>query len=156
MPLTKEQITKMCDLVAADADCRTLLTCSASNPLSWVGLAGTAVTAWHMYDDKEEADKHNCVGVANVTVKALNAGKAKVPWLKSVSDAHRSPGGWHHFATRVLLDDGSEWVLDWHKTLNPWNPWVSPRDEWGKGDDKAVAACCWGEKPLPQVTGPKL
>jgi hypothetical protein len=38
--------------------------------------------------------------------------------------------GYAHKATGVGMRDGTEYVFDWWKTLNPRNPLVSSRVEW--------------------------
>jgi hypothetical protein len=145
MSLSKQTVQAMIDIVAADAECRKLLSgWHRFNPLSAMGWAGAARNDWLIiFSDTETVQKYYCIAVAEATVAAIHQRRKEVPDLKTVGQIHRSPDGWEHEATRVVLQDDSIWVVDWHKSLDPWNPFVSTREDWLQAKNE-IAFRDWG------------
>jgi hypothetical protein len=81
--------------------------------------------------DREFNDKI-CTGIALTTKAAIvaNMVKGKLPKVRGSYLAERVVNGYAHKATGVGMRDGTEYVFDWWKTLNPRNPLVSSRVEW--------------------------
>lgn len=144
MALTKAQATAIVDTVAADALSTTRINKSNADsvltrvmPESW-GASG-AMRNWGFIavgasPDMDQAGQFVCVGIQQATEKALES-KLKtpggLPGVKSVGEASRNGTlGTYHVATLITMDDGSEYVFDWHATLNTRNPMISRHADW--------------------------
>jgi hypothetical protein len=72
-----------------------------------------------------------CHGIADVTVEAINKvylGKKKMPVKYALTINRSSP--MEHYATNIFLADKSNYVFDWHATLNVSNPKVHTTQSW--------------------------
>ncbi len=130
------------DIVDADICCQAVI----NDPYGWGGsfwLAGTIRNLILILGqvDKVDLDRVSCVGIsmttAEVLSEVLNKGsssqRAKLAGVRNVSTCHRvSGGGVHHNATWVVMKDMSEYVFDWHPTLQTRNPLISRRADWGR------------------------
>jgi hypothetical protein len=139
MALSKETASQIVQAVFSDAKCRRVITLmdgetnvGAMKLLSITHQAGWVKDGWLLLKglDKEEHDQLNCIGVALATVEAINKKKSSIPDLAAVSTIHRSPGGWHAEATWIRMSDDSQYVFDWHSTLDCLNPLISTKAEW--------------------------
>ena len=150
MSISRSQIQAVIDIVAADADCQRIIR-SPGHPegtgMKMFGWATGGIVYWRVLEhfglsgwirnaiagavlSDDQYQKMICGGIVAVTVAAIDPKKASVPGLKDVQGSAREPGGWAHFATLLLMKDGTEYVLDWHKTLVISNPWVSKHRDW--------------------------
>lgn len=76
-----------------------------------------------------------CTGIADSTMealtKALNGRPGALPGVKSINVLSRNGTlGTDHTATLIVMADGTEYVFDWHATLNPRNPMISKKRDW--------------------------
>ncbi|MCA9011715.1 MAG: hypothetical protein KDB01_18305, partial [Planctomycetaceae bacterium] len=75
-----------------------------------------------------------CVGIANAAAAAIEKAlksSAGIADVKSAGTIDRDKPV-SHTATLVVMKDGSEYVFDWHATLNVNNPLMSTAAEWRK------------------------
>lgn len=84
--------------------------------------------------DPETAAKV-CTGIAHSTSLVITAAIARgqLPEVKSATTIDRNADSKvlpPHTATLVVLADDSEYVFDWHATLNSSNPKVLPKNSW--------------------------
>lgn len=145
MSLSLQTARKVVEIVDSDADCRRVI----SDPfksflLEKAGLAGSARNAallafgW-AFGKGEGTDEFNdliCQGIAQYTFKALFKNISKIPELRAVATSHRKHLGTHHEATWLRMTDDSEYIFDWHATLNIYNPLISRADKWQKAEDQ--------------------
>jgi hypothetical protein len=80
----------------------------------------------------KEFDEKICTGIALTTKAAIVANliNGKLSKVRSSYMAERVVNGYAHKATGVGMRDGTDYVFDWWKTLNPLNPLVSSLAEW--------------------------
>jgi hypothetical protein len=151
MSLSRAQAQAVIDIVAADPDCQKIIRSpghpeggTATQVFGWVsggiiywrvlerfGLAGWVRNALaEPFVDDHQWQKMICGGIVAVTVAAIDPKRGRVPGLKDVEGSQREPGGWAHFATLLKMKDGTEYIMDWHKTLVISNPWVSRHRDW--------------------------
>jgi hypothetical protein len=162
MPLTRDQVQAAVDIVSADPDCRRIIglpmeyetadgwptgiprnVVLMDQAMEQLGMKGwmrnVFIEGPHAVGAMDTADyeKMLCGGVAAATVAALRSRKGSIPHLKDVElTDNRCVRGWWHIATLLRMDDGAEYVLDWHKTLNVRNPWVSRYADWWAGQNE--------------------
>lgn len=150
MPLTREQVKIAIEIVAADSMCNRVIQPDPGPDgglglvpnfrqavLETFGLSGWTRNAQAYVlngaglMDQGTYEQLMCGGIAAVTVAALRPRRIRIPHLQAVEQTDpRSAGGWAHIATLLRMDDNAEYVLDWHKTLNVYNPWVSRYADW--------------------------
>src|ERR1700722_13782235 len=137
MTLSKQTAQQIVDVVSAAQRCREIIGIQLAGMKSIFSLFGAAGTVRNLVllPFSEQLDKYDCIGVVNVSIEAINHGRAKIPGLKTVKLCQRVVDGWEHKATNVVMTDGSEYAFDWHKTLDASNPWLSPIDNWRKGQN---------------------
>jgi len=106
----------------------------------------SALESWHMVGaarnlamvlllkgpGDEEFDSKICTGIALTTKTAVvaNLTNGKLPKVRGSYVAERMVNGYAHKATGVGMRDGTDYVFDWWKTLNPPNPLVSSLAAW--------------------------
>jgi hypothetical protein len=71
-----------------------------------------------------------CLGIVVVTQKAILAQRNTLPEMASCAAVSRVHWGVHHSATWIRMKDGSEYVFDWHATLNIFDPLLSRNEDW--------------------------
>ena len=74
-----------------------------------------------------------CGGIASAAWGVLSRNKQKIKGLKDINGIGREIDGWAHHAIVIKMQDQSEYVFDWHKTLNIKNPFISKKSDWLKG-----------------------
>lgn len=145
MALTKSQATAIVDVVAADPISILRIEKSSADPLTArmvpesLGISG-AMRNWGFVaigaDSSDPAvAMFVCTGIAEATSTAIEQAKAakpgSLPGVKSAGQVSRvGTLGTDHTATLITMDDGSEYVFDWHATLNPRNPMISKKSDW--------------------------
>jgi hypothetical protein len=150
MALSRNVAQKIIDVVAADAECWRAIDPNPNkyDPLRAVGqkvaefaqisggLRNAAMLAAGKGQGDEVFDRKICLGIALVTQKAiLKAVTARqLPEVLSCAGLHRVHWGIHHQATWVRMADDTEYVFDWHATLNVRNPSISKAPNWLKGE----------------------
>jgi hypothetical protein len=153
MALSKEQAAKIVEVIAADANCCHRIGSPptqkelASDPtfvsmtkksLERAGYAGAVRNAALMFFmSKEELNEINCAGIAAATIKPLIAAlsSGKLLGVRKVATTNRETTVFRigHVATWVAMQDGSDYVFDWHATLNPANPAINLTSFWTTG-----------------------
>jgi hypothetical protein len=142
MALSWNSAKGIVDVVAADVCCQAVI----NDPLAWGGsfwLAGTIRNLALILGqvDKNDLDRISCIGISMTTAEVLQAAltrgsagmKAKLSNVRNVSTCGRiSSYGVHHHATWIVMKDMTEYVFDWHPTLNTRNPIISRRADWGR------------------------
>lgn len=84
------------------------------------------------YDGSEPtASKLSCVGISDSTSTDITA--AKIEGVKSALPHDRPNARVAHTATLVAMADGSEYVFDWHSTLQSIDPTIFRKTDWEKG-----------------------
>jgi len=99
---------------------------------SWLGkyLISRDLTVFDPSDPSTA--RYLCTGIADATLAAIQAAKAKRPGVftkVSAVDVVSRFEPFDHTATAVTTADGGEYVFDWWKTLHPWSPMLYRRDE---------------------------
>ncbi len=148
MSLTKAEAAEIVNVVAGDAECLRRI-----NDGAWVadklpnrlGINGS-IRNWGYVacgmisfgkacdpSDAEYAEKV-CTGITEATVTAISgAMKAKKTLgriTKVTSVSRNGFMGTDHTATLIIMDDKSEYVFDWHATLNSRNPMIHKAADW--------------------------
>lgn len=151
MSLTKSEATEIVNAVAADAESLRRIQEGAivadKLPDSW-GINGSirnwGYVACNMASFGNACDPRDaayaekvCTGITDATIKAItdasNCRKALAGRIKKVTSISRVGFmGTDHTATEVIMDDGSEYVFDWHATLNPRNPMLHKAADWSR------------------------
>ena len=141
MPLSWNEAKQIIDVVRADPCCQAVI----NDPLAWgegLWLAGSirniALILGGMYEaDRESFDRVSCVGISKNTAEAVNFASARgtklLPTVRNSSICHRVLHKVHHNGTWIVMTDRTEYVFDWHATLNIRNPVISTRKDWTKG-----------------------
>ena len=150
MALSKETAGKIIEIVATDTECRRIIEPNASLPsfnpgtalfLRFSHLAGSVRNAGMMMQGKyvgdKDFDEKICLGIALVTFRAILNGikQGKLPELHTAGSTHRVHWGTHHEATWIRMKDDSEYVFDWHATLNLRDPVISKIEDWEKAQN---------------------
>jgi hypothetical protein len=156
MSLSVYQGQVVISIVAADPDCRKVIRHPGQNEttvqtifgwlsggiIQWAVLERLGIAGWVrnafaglvLSESDPRFQRLLCGGIVAVTVAALDKKKGMLPGLRDVQGASREPRAWGvnwaHFATLLLMNDNTNYVFDWHKTLNISNPWVSKQDDW--------------------------
>lgn len=147
MALTVETVRKICDIVNKDPDCRLVINSNINSPvLEMAGLAGSVRNMILISGDfipplatrsindmlgrKVDNSKLLCIGITAATSKAILKERKSLPELHSCSAISRIHWGVHHTATWVHMKDDSEFVFDWHATLNIYDPLLSRAADW--------------------------
>jgi hypothetical protein len=153
MALSRDTAGKIIAIVAADADtCRRIgkpvssedllhdptMVSIFKKRLEELGAAGGFRNATLMFlMSTDELNEINCAGIAAASVKPLVAAIAagKLPEVKKAGANYRETGVFKvgHYATWISMSDGSEYMFDWHATLNPNNPAISTPALWSTG-----------------------
>lgn len=144
MSLSKEAATAIVKVVSRDSESFNRINTFEGDaimtrivPDSW-GITGD-LRNWSLIavgaDPTEDAAANFvCVGIADASSAAIsNALKnsANLPDVDSSETISRSKPA-AHTATLVTMKDGSQYVFDWHKTLNVNNPFIFKVDDWNQ------------------------
>src|SRR4029450_3378779 len=79
---------------------------------------------------------HACTGIANTAMAILNSALPHDDRLravvKTVDVTSRTSGvlGVVHDAVLVTTTNDRQLVFDWHATLDPWHPLITPYEDW--------------------------
>lgn len=149
MSLTRTEATEIVNAVVADAEAvrRIEEGSVVSNKLpdslgvngsirNWGYVACGIVTFGKACDPTDSAYAEKvCTGIAERTAKvvgdATQCRRALVGRVKTVTTISRNGfAGTDHTATLIIMDDGSEYVFDWHATLNARNPMIHKAADW--------------------------
>lgn len=77
-------------------------------------------------------EKWICSGIAKLTTEAINKAvliQKKLPKVRFAREIKRT-GGNDHYATQLVMRDGSDYIFDWHATLNVRNPRIYRVRNW--------------------------
>lgn len=74
-------------------------------------------------------DPYICTGIADATVAALSAAASQIDQLGAATFASRDEG-FAHAGTKVTMDDGSEYLFDWWRTLQLRDPMIFLPEAW--------------------------
>ncbi len=141
MALTSKQAKEVVSIVASDLICRARITGPAlgafSRFVSAQGWAGPIRNSALLFGEWVEASdplfqRVCCIGIAEAAVDALldEHHKPRPSFVSKVNQAIRSPGGSFHEAPAIWTKDGSHYVFDWWKTLDPDNPFIYRYGDW--------------------------
>lgn len=161
--LTRATAVRICEIVSQDPRCKAILSGPNNallkalgwsggvrnfmNSAGWAfGIGGGGKALWGgSAADQDDVQRVSCIGISQATTRAVSeasvSGSAKtmktapLPSVQNAITCDRSIDGWDHHATRVLMTDGSDYVFDWYKTLDPSNPWIYKTEEWRKDSD---------------------
>lgn len=135
MALSVVTATRIVSAVVQDSESRKRI----DSPLAKVlpdrlGVAGGVRNVWMILQGNDgsepEAAKLSCVGIADATSEAING--AKIPGVASATMHDRPNTKTEHTATLVVMEDGSEYVFDWHTTLKVHEPMIYRKKEWDR------------------------
>jgi hypothetical protein len=145
--LTRSAAFRICDIVSKDVACQALL--GGSKILQGSGYAGTARNTANriavFLGDRDMADAQlaGCIGISENTTAAIypetidgsKSGAGYLPEIRRAITCSREPkdifgNAWEHHACCLIMQDGSDYVFDWWKTLDTWNPWIYVTDNW--------------------------
>ena len=138
MALTRQHVAAIIDIVAQNAECRRRInTSSGSLPASF-GLNGqirntrNSIKDTFSEDYSQKTQDEMCIGIsATVTQTIISALFAKkLPWLLKVQDQRNDPEWFGHYAPKLTLTGGDEYILDWWMTLQIHNPIVWRYEDW--------------------------
>jgi hypothetical protein len=141
MALSVDTADQIVDIVSNDIVC-----CSCiEGPTGW-GLfsalewAGGVRNIFLMIGGLQPADKAfirvTCTGIAEATVAAIYQAAMVDHSLPGVVNAYfwtRVVYGFHHNATMVKMEDGSAYIFDWWRTMDPGNPVMYKLFDWQRG-----------------------
>lgn len=149
MSLTKAEANEMVNAVLADAE--SLRRIREGNIIAdkvpdslgisgsirnWGYVACNIATGGSACDPREaEYAESVCTGIADQTAKAISeAAKCRVLLASRLEQAtvlsRLGFMGTDHTATHIIMVDKTEYVFDWHATLNPRNPMIHKAADW--------------------------
>jgi hypothetical protein len=118
------------------------------------GYAGSVRNLGYIFTFQDPTDPETaakvCTGIAEQTMTAINnalgpidhAGRPEkgsaIPDVESANTIDRVHLSTHHTATLVSMKDGTEYVFDWHATLNVENPLIYESPERWQVDKGSV------------------
>ena len=137
---------RICEVVAADATCRERI--KRIPVLSGTEWAGSVRNLGLILDNivtgayekgTPSYDNLVCYGVAEATAEAItknssrqaarSGGGCKLPEVvNAITIDRQEPLA--HTATKVQMSDGTDYVFDWHATLDLMNPLISRTTDW--------------------------
>jgi hypothetical protein len=138
MSLSTHTASIVVQSVSRSTQTRQILKTSVPEFLQKLGIAGD-LRNWllvAMGNDGSEPESAAivCVGIASATASDIQSyiQAGKLPDVEAVSTCDRSPPTVeaYHTATLVTMMDKTQYVFDWHATLNPNDPWISRLAEW--------------------------
>lgn len=103
-------------------------------------LAGL-ITVFHSDYYNNVATQYICHGIAEQARDVIR--RSHLPGVDRVAVVMREGAGGqdNHWATKVVLDDGRILIFDWHATLNPTFPLITPNtDDWVEDFTRPLAA----------------
>jgi hypothetical protein len=146
MALDRTTALLICQVVAGDIQCRAILSGPNNSVLQAFGWSGgirnfaNAAAQTFGSLDQDDVQRESCIGISEVTTNAVFAASVKgsaktgqpapLPSVERAMEIDRSIDGWDHHACKVVMIDGSDYVFDWWKTLDPMNPWIYRTDDW--------------------------
>jgi hypothetical protein len=141
MSLSKGTAQKIVDAVSQDSESQKRIGSSLATvlPDGW-GVTG-ALRNWGLVlsgqdpTEKEIADIV-CTGIADATSAAITSalkGEKPLTEVAGATTVSRRVWGTDHTATLIKMADKSEYVFDWHATLNVFNPLIFKVDDWKMG-----------------------
>ncbi|MBR0668950.1 hypothetical protein GXW71_31670 [Roseomonas hellenica] len=157
--LTVAAALRICQAVASDPRCRARIQNHRPLPqLSGWGMAGAARnTAMILLGRKAgtpEFDQYSCVGVTEATTEAISAasvsgaltrpGPTLLPEVRHSTGVYRVVDGTHHQASWVVMTDGTDYVFDWHATLELQDPLLYRTADWRRNENPVRMAAFSG------------
>ena len=127
MALSKSTAAKIVDVVTRDKESFHRITAffGSGPPPHIAGAMQNFILASFVdpSDPNSFGYKVSCDGISIATAAAINAAVAKgeLPDVAQATDQPRRKGI-SHTGTAIRMKDGTKYVFDWHKTLNPSNP----------------------------------
>lgn len=143
--LTRSTSAAIVDVVASDPMCRAVIedpvTISVFRNLRLAGgIRNLALILAGLDNTDPLLQRVSCVGISIRTAQAIyEAGTryaatigrpAKIPEVSHAIRASRVVHGIHHHSTRVFMTDGTDYVFDWHPTLDLRNPVLYHTSDW--------------------------
>jgi hypothetical protein len=143
--LTRELAQRIAGVVASDPRCRARIGNHAKLPrLTEWGVAGavrnTAMLLLWREAGTPEFDHYSCVGITEATTEAItkvavagarqSAQQPLLPEVRHSTGIYRVVDGTHHQSSWVVMQDGSDYVFDWHKSLEVMDPYIYRTADW--------------------------
>lgn len=151
MALDRTTAFNICQVVAGDLSCQAVLSGPNNAVLQELGWSGglrnwiNAMLQWVGYEDGDDVQRVSCIGISEATVNAVAAASvngsattgqpAPLPSVQNAVIIDRSISGYEHHACMVYMTDGSDYVFDWWRTLDPMNPWIYKTGDWRVNGD---------------------
>ena len=149
MPLSRGLAVAIVNVVASDPECRRRIDSALATvlPDSWGIAGGTRNFAYafvgtyaslaqgkYSAQPTKEQDDLVCYGIRDATIEALQKAIKKAgpsDSIKSISDVDYAirDNPIVHTATKIVIAKGSEYIFDWHATLNTKNPIIYPSEK---------------------------
>ncbi len=144
--LSTKDAQAIVNLVANDVCCRAVIKGPNNALFRYTGQSGrirnfaNAVSESFGLLGPEDVQRVSCIGISATTSQAVNqagtrmAGirkvKAILPNVTNAIQCSRVINGWHHHGCRVVMKDGTDYVFDWWRTMDPRNPWLYKTADW--------------------------
>ena len=73
-----------------------------------------------------------CIGISTAVTAAVMTAwhKKELPWLVKVGDQRNDPEWFGHYAPKLTMHNGGEYIFDWWMTLEIFNPIVWRFEDW--------------------------
>jgi len=159
MALNKATAGKIIEIVAADPECQRRITWTKVNPalaaalppvvLSFAkgmekvlelgqiagGVRNAVLMAMGREPGSKEFDEICCAGIAASVVEAIYKvlKMGGLPEVRSAPTVKRTARGIYHTANCFIMRDDSEYVFDWHATLQIRDPAINTVMAWESG-----------------------
>jgi len=155
MTLSKMEASAIIAVVCADKACVARIAHSSSQMTQLLGLSGQLrnisnigrdvanaiyqgkLKPFESVDYSQETISQMCVGISEVTTRAIKNSMGKLKFIKAVDD-HGNTSNEGHYAPMVTMKDGSQYTFDWWMTLNQFNPVIWQTRTWERWPDPAV------------------
>jgi hypothetical protein len=133
MALSREAVRQIVIVVSNDPECvrrvnswiRGPVFGAFAGPARDFGLAlgnvATLTTAFDPQDVESVAYQYSCAGIAAATAIGIRQAIDAVPDVIAVVEQSREVGH-AHSGTMIRMRDKTQYVLDWWKSLDVWNP----------------------------------
>lgn len=138
MALSVDTADQIVDLISNDLVCCSCIEGPTGwglfSELEWAGgIRNIALLIGGLDPSDRAFIRVTCTGIAEATAKAIHDAAMVAHTLPDVVNGYsvyRVVNGFHHNATKVLMTDGTSYVFDWWRTLDPGNPVMYPLFDW--------------------------
>lgn len=138
MSLSRDQVEKIIRIVSIDSVCRQRIGTAYQIIPACFSLSGqwrntkNSIGDTFQEDYSQKTQNEMCIGISAAVTSAVMTAwhKKELPWLVKVGDQRNDPEWFGHYAPKLTMHNGGEYILDWWMTLEIFNPIVWRFADW--------------------------